>query len=85
MGSGAAGRTVTSPMQAKVVKVVVANGQHVMRGETVVDVEAMKMEQSLPAPSDGWVQGLAVKVGDEVMRGEVLCRVTDTGPEETAP
>ncbi len=84
-GSGAAGTTVTSPMQAKVVKVVVANGQHVMRGETVIDVEAMKMEQSLNAPSDGWVQGLAVKVGDEVMRGEVLCRVTDTGPEEGAP
>ena len=39
---------VTSPMQAKVVKVVAANGQHVERGETVIDVEAMKMEQSLP-------------------------------------
>ncbi len=82
---GGADTTVTSPMQAKVVKVAVANGQHVVKGETVIDVEAMKMEQSLPAPSDGWVQGLTVKVGDEVMRAEVLCRVTDTAPGEDGP
>jgi biotin carboxyl carrier protein len=71
-------------MQAKVVKVAVANGQHVARGETVIDVEAMKMEQSLRAPTDGWIQGLAVKVGDEVLRGEVLCRVTHEAPQKGA-
>ncbi|MGA2836597.1 MAG: biotin carboxylase N-terminal domain-containing protein [Acidimicrobiales bacterium] len=83
--AGAASDVVTSPMQAKVVKVVAANGQHVTRGETVIEVEAMKMEQSLPAPADGWIQGLAVDVGDEVLRGEVLCRVTDTAPDGGAP
>jgi acetyl-CoA/propionyl-CoA carboxylase, biotin carboxylase, biotin carboxyl carrier protein len=81
-GPGAASDAVTSPMPAKVVKVVVANGQHVAQGETVIDVEAMKMEQSLRAPTDGWIQGLAVKAGDDVQRGEVLCRVTGTSPQE---
>jgi acetyl-CoA/propionyl-CoA carboxylase biotin carboxyl carrier protein len=83
-GPGPANDAVTSPMQAKVVKVAVANGQHVARGETVIDVEAMKMEQSLRAPTDGWIQGLAVKVGDEVLRGEVLCRVTHEAPQKGA-
>jgi len=81
---GGTSDTVTSPMQAKVVKVVAANGQRVARGETVIDVEAMKMEQSLRAPRDGVVQGLAVDVGDEVLRGQVLCRVVDTAPDEAA-
>jgi len=82
---GGATDAVISPMQAKVVKVRVANGDHVDRGETVIDVEAMKMEQSLRAPADGWVQDLAVNVGDEVLRGLVLCRVTTATPEEETP
>ena len=60
-------------------------GTSVDRGETVIDVEAMKMEQSLRAPTDGWVQGLAVNVGDEVLRGQVLCRVTTAPPKEETP
>ncbi len=40
----------------------------------------MKMEQPLRAPTTGSVQGLAVKVGDEVQRGEVLCRVVPDTP-----
>ncbi len=50
---GGTSDAVTSPMQAKVVKVVVADGQRVARGETVIEVEAMKMEQSLRAPVTG--------------------------------
>jgi acetyl-CoA/propionyl-CoA carboxylase biotin carboxyl carrier protein len=72
-------------MQAKVVKLVAGNGQRVARGETVIDIEAMKMEQSLCAPTDGWIQGLTVKVGDEVLRGELLCHVVREAPEEGAP
>ncbi len=76
---------VTSPMQAKVVKVVARDGQRVARGDTVLEVEAMKMEQLLRAPIDGWVQGLAAKVGDEVQRGEVLCRVVPDRPDGSVP
>jgi biotin carboxyl carrier protein len=72
-------------MQARVVKLVAGDGQHVTKGETVVEVEAMKMEQSLCAPADGWVRGLSAKVGDEVQRGEVLCRVVDAPPDGRVP
>ncbi len=77
--------TITSPMQAKVVKLMAGNGQHVARGETVLGVEAMKMEQSLGSPRDGWIEGLTVKVGDDVLRGEVLCHVASSPPAEPVP
>ncbi len=80
--SGADTDCVTSPMQAQVVKLAVKEGQRVTRGEVVVEVEAMKMEQPLRAPIEGWVQGLVVKVGDEVQRGDVLCRIARTAPAE---
>ncbi len=76
------GDAVVSPMQAKVVKVLAHDGCTVSRGDTVVDVEAMKMEQALTAPTDGVVEGLTVTVGDEVLRGQVLCRVVATPPGE---
>jgi acetyl-CoA/propionyl-CoA carboxylase biotin carboxyl carrier protein len=84
-GAGTSSDTVASPMQARVVKLVAGDGQHVTKGETVVEVEAMKMEQSLCAPADGWVRGLSAKVGDEVQRGEVLCRVVDAPPDGRVP
>ena len=79
--SGDTSGAVASPMQAKVVKVLAADGQRVARGETLIEVEAMKMEQSLRAPCDGWVRGLAASVGDEVLRGQLLCRVTDAAAD----
>lgn len=69
-------------MQAQVAKIAVKEGQRVTLGEVVLEVEAMKMEQPLRAPRDGWVRGLVVNVGDEVQRGDVLCRITTTAPAE---
>jgi len=66
---------VVSPMQARVTKIFVSDGNHVEAGDTVVEVEAMKMEQALRAPAAGSVEGLAAEVGDEVRRGEILCRI----------
>lgn len=82
--SGASADSVSSPMQARVVKLAVKDGARVAKGEVVVEVEAMKMEQPLRSPADGWVQGLTVDVGDEVQRGEVLCRIVSTPPGEEA-
>ena len=80
--SGAGAGRVVNPMQAQVVKLTAREGQRVSRGDVVLEVEAMKMDQPLRAPTDGWVQGLVVTVGDEVQRGEVLCRITSTPPPE---
>jgi acetyl-CoA/propionyl-CoA carboxylase biotin carboxyl carrier protein len=64
-------------MQATVVKIVHKDGDFVELGESVVQVEAMKMEQPLCAPRAGTVEGLTVDVGDQVQRGQVVCRVSE--------
>jgi acetyl-CoA/propionyl-CoA carboxylase biotin carboxyl carrier protein len=62
-------------MQGTIVKIVAAEGQQVSAGETIVVLEAMKMEQPLTAHKDGTVTGLAVQVGQTVPSGEVICQL----------
>ena len=76
-GPAAGGDALVSPMQGTIVKIVAAEGQHVSAGETVVVLEAMKMEQPLTAHKDGTVTGLAVQVGQTVPSGEVICQLRD--------
>jgi len=76
-GGTADGDALISPMQGTIVKIVAAEGQHVRTGETVVVLEAMKMEQPLTAHKDGTVAALAVQVGQTVPAGEVICLLKD--------
>ena len=78
-GSAAAagGDALVSPMQGTIVKIVAADGQQVSAGDTVVVLEAMKMEQPLTAHKDGTVTGLAVQVGQTVPAGEIICELRD--------
>jgi acetyl-CoA/propionyl-CoA carboxylase biotin carboxyl carrier protein len=76
-GSAAGGDGLVSPMQGTIVKIVAANGQQVSAGETVVVLEAMKMEQPLIAHKDGTVADLTVEVGQTVSSGQVICRLVD--------
>lgn len=78
-GGAASGDAVTSPMQGTVVKVVVEEGQEVAEGDTVVVIEAMKMEQPLKAHKAGVVTGLQAEVGQTVTNGAVICEVKDAG------
>jgi len=66
------GNVVASPMQATVVKVEVAPGDVVIKGQTVVVLEAMKMEQAIAAPRDGVVAKVSAEVGTTVKAGFVL-------------
>jgi acetyl-CoA/propionyl-CoA carboxylase biotin carboxyl carrier protein len=59
-------------MQATVVKVEVAPGDAVIKGQTVVVLEAMKMEQAIAAPRDGVVSKVSAEVGTTVKAGFVL-------------
>ncbi len=70
--SGGSGNNVASPMQATVVKVEVAPGDAVIKGQTVVVLEAMKMEQAIAAPRDGVVAKVSAEVGTTVKAGFVL-------------
>jgi acetyl-CoA/propionyl-CoA carboxylase, biotin carboxylase, biotin carboxyl carrier protein len=77
-GSAAAGGdALVSPMQGTIVKIVAAEGQRVSAGDTIVVLEAMKMEQPLTAHKDGTVAGLAVQVGQTVPAGETICELRD--------
>lgn len=62
-------------MPGKVIAVKAAAGQAVKKGDEVVVVEAMKMENALRAPQDGTVKAVHVKVGDMVGPGAVLAEI----------
>jgi acetyl-CoA/propionyl-CoA carboxylase biotin carboxyl carrier protein len=74
-GASAGGDDLVSPMQGTIVKIVAEEGQQLAAGDTVVVLEAMKMEQPLTAHKDGTVTGLSVQVGQTVSAGEIICQL----------
>jgi 3-methylcrotonyl-CoA carboxylase alpha subunit len=68
----AAGGRLTAPMPGKVVAILAKAGQDVKKGEALVIMEAMKMEHTIGAPSDGIVEELLYAVGDQVADGAPL-------------
>jgi 3-methylcrotonyl-CoA carboxylase alpha subunit len=68
----AAGGRLTAPMPGKVVAVIASGGQQVKKGEPLVIMEAMKMEHTISAPSDGLVEEVLYQVGDQVADGAAL-------------
>ncbi len=71
----ASGDDLASPMQGTITEIVAAEGDQVSAGDTVVVLEAMKMEQPLTAHKDGTVTGLAVEIGQTVTAGAVICKL----------
>jgi acetyl-CoA/propionyl-CoA carboxylase, biotin carboxylase, biotin carboxyl carrier protein len=75
-GGKATGDELVSPMQGTIVKIVASDGAEVAAGDTIVVLEAMKMEQPLTAHKAGTVTGLNVQVGQTVAAGAVICQLT---------
>jgi biotin carboxyl carrier protein len=72
-GIDLAGRQqVSAPMAGKVVRVLVAPGQHVETGQGLLVVEAMKMQNEIRSPKTGAVERLLAKEGQTVNAGEIL-------------
>ena len=71
--AGAAGAVaVTVPMPGKILGVKASAGQAVKRGQVLLILEAMKMENEIVAPQDGTVATINVAVGDSVEPGATL-------------
>ena len=64
--TGAGGDTVLAPMPGTITSVAASVGQSVTAGETLMTIEAMKMEHALTAPRDGVVKDVMAKQGDQV-------------------
>lgn len=74
-GAAGAGEPVNAPLPGVVTKVLVAAGQAVKKGDTVVVLEAMKMENNITAECDGTVTGICVAAGDSVLEGTTLLTI----------
>ena len=66
------GGGLEAPMPGKVIAVNVAPGDTVMKGDELLVVEAMKMENAVRAPREGRVKSVSAQVGDMVSPGVVL-------------
>jgi len=71
------GNGVKAPMQATIVKVAVAEGDKVVKGDLILVLEAMKMEQPLTAHRDGTIAHLDASVGATVSAGHQLLAIED--------
>jgi len=76
MGFGASGSSkandVKAPMPGLIIGISVDVGQAVKKGDALIVLEAMKMENSIKATGDGVVKKVAVSTGDKVEKGTIL-------------
>ena len=70
-----AGESITSPMPGNILAVNVAAGDMVKKGQVLMVLEAMKMENEIMAPQDGKVTSVAVAKGAAVESGTLLCTI----------
>lgn len=69
------GTAVTAQMPGKVIRTLVSIGDHVQTGETILVLEAMKMEMPINAPVGGTVSNITVNSGDQVSTGQILASI----------
>ncbi len=71
--ASAGGERIASPMPGNILDVRVTEGAAVKKGDVLMILEAMKMENEIMCPKDGRVTGIAVSKGDSVETGTLLC------------
>ena len=71
----AGGEKVCAPMPGTILSVNVSNGSAVKKGDVLMILEAMKMENEIMAPCDGTVTSVSVTKGAAVESGALLCTI----------
>ena len=64
--------TMTAPMPGSVSKIVAKEGQTVKKGDVIIMLEAMKMQNEMASPVAGTVKSIAVSVGESVKPGQLM-------------
>lgn len=72
----AGGAQVKAPMPGTILDVKVQEGQNVKKGQVLVILEAMKMENEIQAPCDGKIAALSVRKGDSVETQALICSIS---------
>jgi len=72
---GGSDGVIVTPMPGKVTRVMIAEGDHVQEGDSLMILEAMKMEHTIKAPVGGMVEKLGFQENDQVGDGAVLIRI----------
>jgi len=67
------GTALKAPMPGMIIRYIKNEGDTVKKGDDVLVLEAMKMENALKAPCDGVIKAISLKSGDSVAKGAVLC------------
>ena len=70
--AAAGSQSINSPMPGTILKVNVQNGQSVKKGDVLMVLEAMKMENEIMAPKAGTIAQVVVSKGSSVNTGDVL-------------
>jgi biotin carboxyl carrier protein len=68
----AAGNAVVSPMPGKIISIKVKKGQQIKKGDVVIILEAMKMEQEIKSSLEGTVEDIPVLEGETVKKEQAL-------------
>ena len=68
-------KKVNSPLPGVIVEVSVKEGQAVKAGQKVAVLEAMKMENEIPAPKDGTITAIHVNKGDSILEGAPIVTI----------
>lgn len=69
------GEPISAPMPGNILKVNVSARQAVKKGDVLMILEAMKMENEIMCPKDGTVTSVSVNAGTTVESGQVLCTI----------
>lgn len=77
--------SISSPLPGSIIKIMVSVGQAVKRGDTLLTMESMKMENNIKADKDGIVKAIHVQPAQSVMQGDLLIDMESVGEPEPAP
>lgn len=71
----ASGSTIKAPLPGTILKLMVKEGAEVKKGDTLLIMEAMKMENNIMADKDGTIKSIKVSEGDSVLQDDTLIEI----------